>query len=517
MEKIDKLQQLMKLLQNDTITPQEVEKFLVMVVESVKKAKDNFETISQETLTEVSTALAYIETEHSKILDKAENLSQKAISDVENRLQSVTQMIADLKEMKPKDGEPGKDADEEYIISEVLNRIELPEQKEFEYDTGEDIIEKINQLSTDEKYKIDASHIKNLPSYNGGVGSQARNLWQLQDVALSSPSNNDVLKYNSTTEQWENGTGDSSPLTTKGDLYTYSTVNDRLPIGTDGQVLVADSSASTGLSWINSSGITTTLRNVSDDSTTSATSLYQMTSTIPVEFKTSDANTLLYLDETNEAIGIGTSSPDRKFHEEVSDAVTNAVTYTQRHSHITSGTATTNFGIGEEYELENASGTNRIAGTQEYVWTTATNTVENAKFEHKLIRAGTLTTALTLSAQGELTTVRYLVEANTAGSGSPNIITAAESRTVFTNEGATALNYHTLPTAVAGLSYTFYVDDADGIRVTADTGDIIQINGVASASAGYTQCLAIGGSITLVAINATDWVATSVIGTWTLT
>lgn len=109
-----------------------------------------------------------------------------------------------------------------------------------------------------------------------------------------------------------------------------------------------------------------------------------------------------------------------------------------------------------------------------------------------------------------------LVEANTAGSGSPNIITSAESRTLFTNEGASALNYHTLPTAAAGLTYTFYVDDADGIRVTANTGDIIQINGVASSSAGYAECLAIGGSITLTAINATDWVATSVIGAWTL-
>lgn len=112
--------------------------------------------------------------------------------------------------------------------------------------------------------------------------------------------------------------------------------------------------------------------------------------------------------------------------------------------------------------------------------------------------------------------LKLLVEANAAGSGSPNIITASESNTVFTNEGATALNYHTLPTAVAGLTYTFYVSDSDGIRITANTGDIIKINGVASATAGYAECLAIGGSITLTAINATDWVATSVIGTWTL-
>lgn len=43
-----------------------------------------------------------------------------------------------------------------------------------------------------------------------------------------------------------------SPLTTKGDLLTHnSTDNVRLPVGTDGQVLVANSTASTGLSWAN--------------------------------------------------------------------------------------------------------------------------------------------------------------------------------------------------------------------------------------------------------------------------
>jgi|SaaInlV_125m_DNA_1040241.scaffolds.fasta_scaffold04733_3 hypothetical protein len=45
--------------------------------------------------------------------------------------------------------------------------------------------------------------------------------------------------------------GSSSPLTTKGDVYTYDTADARLPVGTNGQVLVADSTEATGLKYVN--------------------------------------------------------------------------------------------------------------------------------------------------------------------------------------------------------------------------------------------------------------------------
>ena len=48
---------------------------------------------------------------------------------------------------------------------------------------------------------------------------------------------------------WVTKSGGSSPLTTKGDLYTYSTTDARLAVGTNGHTLVADSSTATGLKW----------------------------------------------------------------------------------------------------------------------------------------------------------------------------------------------------------------------------------------------------------------------------
>lgn len=109
-----------------------------------------------------------------------------------------------------------------------------------------------------------------------------------------------------------------------------------------------------------------------------------------------------------------------------------------------------------------------------------------------------------------------LVEPNTAGSGAPNVLAATESGTLLTNEGSTAQNYHTLPTAAAGLCFEFLVQDADGLRVVANTGDTIRIAGSASAAAGYIQNSTIGGAIRLCAINATEWFATSYVGTWTV-
>lgn len=103
------------------------------------------------------------------------------------------------------------------------------------------------------------------------------------------------------------------------------------------------------------------------------------------------------------AMGFGTDSPDRLVHAEVADAGTNTVVHAARLSHVTSGTAAVGLGVGQEWELENASGTNRVAGTLECDWLDATNAAEYGRFRMRVIKNGSNDIAMIVDAFGLIT------------------------------------------------------------------------------------------------------------------
>lgn len=65
----------------------------------------------------------------------------------------------------------------------------------------------------------------------------------------------------------------TSPLTTKGDVYTYSTADARLAVGANDTVLTADSTAATGLKWATPAAGTKTMTQIASGNTTSGTSV----------------------------------------------------------------------------------------------------------------------------------------------------------------------------------------------------------------------------------------------------
>lgn len=76
-------------------------------------------------------------------------------------------------------------------------------------DTGEDIKKKLETLEKGKRLSYDLlDDLPNLAMLRGrSASSKTTSITELQGVSITTPSNDQVLKYNSATGQWENGTG----------------------------------------------------------------------------------------------------------------------------------------------------------------------------------------------------------------------------------------------------------------------------------------------------------------------
>ena len=103
-------------------------------------------------------------------------------------------------------------------------------------------------------------------SANGYLASQVVMVFAdsaARTAAIASPQEGmfSYLKDTNATEYYTGsawtaigGGGLSSPLTTKGDIWGYSTTDARVPVGINGQVLTADSTNANGVAWATAGG-----------------------------------------------------------------------------------------------------------------------------------------------------------------------------------------------------------------------------------------------------------------------
>lgn len=83
---------------------------------------------------------------------------------------------------------------------------------------------------------------------NGGTGQSTASGAINALVPSQGGNSGKALITNGSTVAWGTG-GTASPLTTKGDIWVYSSLDARLPVGTNNFLLTADSAQTTGLKW----------------------------------------------------------------------------------------------------------------------------------------------------------------------------------------------------------------------------------------------------------------------------
>jgi hypothetical protein len=90
---------------------------------------------------------------------------------------------------------------------------------------------------------------------------------------------------------------------------------------------------------------------------------------------------------------------------EVSDSSVNTTLNIFRLSRLTSGTATTNIGVGLSFDLENATGTSIESGSVQCVLTSAVDNAENSNLVFNIINNGTVTSRAVLTNAGNFSAV----------------------------------------------------------------------------------------------------------------
>jgi hypothetical protein len=234
-QKLEKLKSLLQLVQNDTLTPKEVETFVTALMDVVNKSKSEMLTITKTEIENIQMLFEKLKQENDKtvanVLKGNDKLQKQTKDKITTQLLKIQAKVDEFVKQVPKDGYTpvkGIDYDDGYT---PIKGVDYKDGENGSPDTGEEIVQKINDIETDDdEYKIDAKHIKNLPKEVAkNISNIAHNVYELQDVALSNLSNDEVLKWDDTNKRWVNGTGGGGGGVTSIGAGTYISVDNTNP------------------------------------------------------------------------------------------------------------------------------------------------------------------------------------------------------------------------------------------------------------------------------------------------
>lgn len=213
------LQDLLLAYENDRLTKPDFMEAFDQVIKVVKDSKSlnarEFQAIQSAFEVFKTNTLKDLSDNHESFKADARNQLQTLFMQHGVKMSEIDQRLLELK-----DGDPGKDANEDAILNRILEQIKLPEQKETLLDTPEDIRNKLELLQGEER--LDAAAIRNLPelikknkSLQGVLTASA--LFSLADVNVAGITVGQSIKWDGT--QWipytpsgSGGSGYQAPL-----------------------------------------------------------------------------------------------------------------------------------------------------------------------------------------------------------------------------------------------------------------------------------------------------------------
>lgn len=192
-------------------------------------------------------------------------------------------------------------------------------------------------------------------------------------------------------------------------------------------------------------------------------------------FGTSNSGTGTTISTGN--IGVGVSSPDRRFHVEHETGTLSTVTQVQRLTSTSSGTPTTGIGVGLEFEAETGISNNEVGANIQAVTTDVTSTSEDFDLVFSNMTNGAAATEKARIRSNGATVVQGIQRASSVKTTTYTITTADYAIGGDATSGTFTI---TLPTAASAPGQEFLIVkvDASGNAVNVDANGSETINGV---------------------------------------